>query len=165
MTRLFHLMILFLPFCTMQAQNSISCASPEASQFDFWVGTWDLTWNDSIHGSNIITKEMGSCVIHENFSDPSTKYIGQSLSVFNPQTKTWQQTWVDNQGAYMSFEGTYEHGKMILSRTITVKGQKTIQRMVFCNIAANAFDWYWEASTTSGTTWKTNWLIHYKRKA
>jgi len=38
-------------------------------------------------------------------------------------------------------------------------------RMIFYNIKKDSFDWSWEASTDGGATWKSNWLIHYKRKA
>ena len=43
-------------------------------------------------------------------------------------------------------------------------GKEQIFRMVFYNIAPNNFDWRWESTTDNGATWKTNWLIHYKRK-
>ena len=79
----------------------------------------------------------------------------------------WQQTWVDNQGSYIALMGNYENGEMKLStqpRKLQ-NGKEMISRMVFYNIQPNNFDWRWEASTDNGSTWKTNWLIHYKRKA
>ena len=41
---------------------------------------------------------------------------------------------------------------------------RIVNRMVYYHITTQAFDWCWESSTDDGTTWKTNWLIHYKRK-
>jgi hypothetical protein len=142
------------------------CSSPEASQLDFWVGSWELTWNDTSKGSNTITKIMDGCTLHENFLDPVLNYRGESWSVYNPAAKMWQQTWVDNSGAYIALTGKFENNEMTLStqpRKLP-DGKEIISKMVFYNITAKSFDWRWEASTDSGTTWKPNWLIHYKRK-
>ena len=57
------------------AQNNPSspCSSLECNQFDFWLGDWNLTYNDTVHAFNKITKEMDGCVIYEHFDDPSQK--------------------------------------------------------------------------------------------
>jgi hypothetical protein len=153
-----------------QANNQKPCSSTQASEFDFWVGDWNLTWNDSLYGRNRIEKMFGNCTIHENFSDPKTNYLGQSWSVYNTNYKQWQQTWVDNQGGYIALTGGKVGDSMILStaeRTVPVKMSPTgkmINRMVFYNIKADSFDWIWEASTDGGASWKPNWQIHYERK-
>ena len=142
------------------------CSAPEGSQFDFWIGKWELTWNDTMTGTNVITKELDGCVIHENFSDPTEKFYGRSYSVFNHTKGVWEQTWVDNQGNYMNFKGGFENGKMTLSRSfVGPKGKTVTQRMVFHNISDDSLDWSWESSLDDGKTWKQNWLIQYKRAA
>lgn len=153
-----------------QTNNQQPCSSQQASEFDFWVGDWNLTWNDSLHGNNRIEKIFGNCTIHENFSDPRMNYLGQSWSVYNANYKQWQQTWIDNQGGYIALTGGKIGDSMILStaeRTVPVKISPTgkmINRMIFYNIKPDSFDWSWEASTDGGTTWKPNWKIHYDRK-
>ena len=166
----FVLVIVLLSAVTLiNAQNQPAqkpCSSPEASQFDFWIGNWELTWNDTSKGSNTITKIMDGCALHENFFDPVLNYKGESWSVYSPTRKMWQQTWVDNSGAYIALTGKFENGEMILStepRKLQ-DGKELISRMVFYNITSKAFDWRWEASTDNGTTWKANWVIHYRRK-
>ena len=141
------------------------CSAPECSQFDFWLGDWGLTHSDTVHATNLITKEMDGCVIHEHFNNPSTNYRGESWSMYNPGTKKWQQTWVDNQCSYIALTGVFENGEMALyTEPFTLNGKKTINRMVYYNIKKDSLDWRWEASTDEGKTWKQNWLIHYKRK-
>jgi hypothetical protein len=153
-----------------QTSNPKPCSSPEASQFDFWVGDWIATWNDSLHGTNHIEKMFGNCIIHENFSIPNTGFLGQSWSVYNANYKKWQQTWVDNQGGYIALTGGMNHDSMVLTtmeRTVPISisaTSKLITRMVYYNIKSDSFEWSWEASTDGGETWKQNWLIHYKRK-
>lgn len=147
------------------------CSTPEFRQLDFWVGDWDLTWpgqsgQPEQHGHNRIDRELGDCVIHEHFSDQATPpFQGTSLSTFTPALGKWQQTWVDNQGAYLDFVGEFKDGQMVLSREFTGKdGKKIQQRMVFKNIKTDSFDWSWERSDDSGATWKVVWPIHYQRR-
>jgi hypothetical protein len=162
--------ILFSMAANAQTPRQKPCSAPESSQFDFWVGDWVATWGDTLHGTNRIEKMFGNCTIHENFSDPRLGFLGQSWSVYNANYKQWQQTWVDNQGGYIALTGGKVGDSMILTtaeRTVPVKISPTgkiISRMVFYNIKSDSFNWSWEASTDGGATWKTNWLIHYKRK-
>lgn len=149
-----------------EADTTKPCSSPEASQFDFWVGEWELTWADTGKGTNIVTEPLGQCVIEEQFADAAANSLkGMSVSVYNPRTKEWQQTWVDNMGGYMVFTGGWQGDRMILSReTVRPDGTPVIQRMVWRDITPNSLTWDWQASEDKGATWKTNWQISYVRK-
>ena len=149
-----------------------SCADPKQKQLDFWVGDWDLTWpggnqGEVARGSNTIKRIMDGCVVQENFSGGDSMPLrGMSVSLFDPTSGKWKQTWVENQGAYLDFVGEFKDGQMILAReSIRADGTKFLQRMVFKNIRANEFDWSWEASKDGGKTWTLQWPIHYKRKS
>ena len=138
---------------------------PRAAQFDFWVGSWDLTSGGKPAGTNTITREYDGAVIMERFvGSAETALNGMSVSVFDKNTGKWRQTWVDNQGGYLDFVGEFADGKMILSRRTTLQGKDVVQRMVWFNITPDSFDWSWERSEDDGTTWKTVWPIHYTRK-
>jgi hypothetical protein len=140
------------------------CTVPETKQFDFWIGDWDLTWNDSLHGTNHVERIMESCTVQENFYDPKLKYSGKSWSVYSPVRKQWQQTWVDTQGGYISLTGGMVGDSMVLTtpERVTPKG-KMISRMVFYNIKKDSFDWSWETFVPERTAWTANWKIHYER--
>ncbi len=136
-----------------------------AAQFDFWLGQWELSWNDTGRGVNSITKEFGGHVIQENFYDSSSQFFGKSWSVYDSTTRLWKQTWVDNQGGYIVLSGKFENGKMTLAtQPVTRKGKVTVSRMVFYNISSGSFDWNWEHSTDGGRNWALSWKIHYRRK-
>src|SRR6266567_2569688 len=135
--------ILFLLICIIYTVHAISqnnnqqpCTSPEASQFDFWLGDWNLTWNDTLHGTNHVEKIMGGCTVQENFNDPNVNYSGKSWSVYNSNYKMWQQTWVDDQGGYIDLTGGMMGDSMVLTTAeITVPTSisatgKMISRMV-----------------------------------
>jgi hypothetical protein len=157
------LLVLF----SLQAQNTQKpCSAPEASQFDFWVGNWDLFSKDTITGTNTIYKIMDGCTVQENFASQKINYVGKSWSVYNPQAKLWQQTWVDNQGGYIELSGKFENGKMtLLTQAKKLPGGKEqVYRMVYSNVTAKTFDWDWESTTDGGITWVSGWKIHYVRK-
>ncbi len=146
--------------------NQKPCTAPEGSQFDFWAGSWELYSADTITGSNTIYKVMDGCAVQENFESKNKGYSGKSWSMYNPQMKLWQQTWIDNQGAFIYLTGKFENGVMTLkteSRKLP-NGKEQVFRMVFHNITKDSFDWEWESTVDNGATWTSGWHIHYKRK-
>jgi hypothetical protein len=144
------------------------CTTSEARQFDFWIGTWDLTWEGGT-GTNVITSELGGCVVEENFDGRDAEgkgLVGRSVSVYSPAKGKWLQTWVDNSGGYLDFEGGWNDADatMELRRQAERDGKTFLQRMVFFNISDRSLDWNWERSDDGGATWKTLWAIHYARR-
>lgn len=154
------------PSATPAAPSAAPCTAPECSQFDFWLGDWKLTWQGG-SGTNKVTCDLDGCVIHEHFdTDPGQPQPlrGESVSMWNPQLKKWQQTWVDNQGSYLDFTGGWAGGKMTLSRKTVRAGKPWHSRMIFYNITRDSLDWSWEGSADLGKTWKPSWQIHYVRQ-
>ena len=168
MKNILFFFILFSGFSICKAQKPpvTACSQPEADQFDFWIGEWDAIYSDTLKPAfNRIVKPYNNCIIEENFSDPNTGFKGKSVSGFNPKTKKWQQTWVDNQGAYIALTGEFKDGKMQLNNELLkADGKKVLQRMLFYNIEKDSFDWSWDSSTDEGKSWTVNWKIHYVRK-
>ena len=167
------MMLLSISYIPMLHGQSGTAASklggPDA--MDFWVGKWKLTWKDkdgsTATGKNKINKILKDKVVKEEFkalTGSMEGFKGRSLSVYNPRTGIWNQTWVDSQSAYMTFVGEFVGEKRIFKREFTsADGKKIMQRMVFYNIKTTEFDWDWQMSTDNGKTWKTQWSIHYIR--
>ena len=90
--------------------------------------------------------------------------MGTSISVYNPQDKSWHQAWADNQGGFINLIGKIDAWKRIFETLPEKSGDKTvIKRMVFYNIEPDRFNWDWEMSTDGGKNWKLKWRIFYKR--
>ena len=141
------------------------CSRPEASQFDFWIGEWDLSWGEDGAGSNSVSKALDGCVVVEEFDGtPSIALRGTSVSTFDARAGVWKQTWVDNQGGYLDFTGGFADGRMVLQRTAERDGEEFLQRMVWYDIEPDALDWNWERSTDGGETWDVQWRIRYERR-
>ena len=75
---------LFIPVSCF-GQTDIDQLKPE-QYFDFWVGTWDLTWEasdgTSETGTNHIEKILDGKVIQENFKAESGQLKGLKARVF-----------------------------------------------------------------------------------
>lgn len=173
---LFALLTLLLPLFAADdkpapppAKPQRPCDLPEGNQLDFWVGDWELSWQDAKGntqtGKNTITKILNQCIIEENFKGPGLE--GRSWSVYHPATKTWRQTWVDNNGSYLELSGTFADGKMVLQMPARKgpTGKPTLWRMVFHDIKKDSFTWDWQSSEDDGKSWKDLWVIQYKRKS
>ena len=133
----------------------------ENHEFDFWIGTCDLTWGEGVHGTNRIESILDGAVVQENFEGDGL--IGMSVSVFSKEDSRWHQTWVDNSGSYLDFVGEFMDGNMILSRNRVAEGKPVKQRMVWYDIKPNHFQWNWERSDDGGITWRVLWNIQYQR--
>lgn len=151
-----------------------ACSAPEASQFDFWLGEWDLSWpaeqtggdpGELATGTNVITHRFGNCVVEENFATSDGSFLGHSVSVYDEKTASWRQTWVDSSGGYLLFEGGVREGVMEL-RTPTVEedGHTVVQRMVFTDIEEDSLAWHWQRSRDGGEQWEELWTIRYVRR-
>ncbi len=139
---------------------------PEASQFDFWIGNWNMYVNDSLFGTNSVSKVLDGYAIEDDFIEfPPDPFHGKSLSSYNADTKKWEQTMVDNKGHHSLFIGEFKDGKMMLVYNyLNKKGEKRKQRTTFYNITSNSFDWLFETSFDEGKTWQELYKVHYKRK-
>lgn len=152
------------------AQTSHNELKPE-QYFDFWVGTWDLSWEDFdgtiARGTNHIERILDGKVIEEKFEAYSGTYEGfkgMSYSVYNPRTGEWKQTWVDNNSGYLDFTGEFDGKKRIFKRKgVNPQGKEILQRMVFYDITDNSLTWDWEISEDAGETWQLRWRIFYER--
>lgn len=166
MRRLILSLILFV----MASQN-VAAQSDLNKWFDFWVGKWNVSWDEGEgkrgSGTNTITKILDGTVIQEVFvvTDGQQKgFKGMSHSVLGAASKQWHQAWVDNQGGYYNLVGE-RNGDVRIFKTLprTSEGKQIVQRMVFKNITKDSFVWDWEKTEDGGKTWKLEWRIDYKK--
>lgn len=104
---------------TGTASPAPPCSQEAYKQFDFWLGTWEVTTPDgAVAGINEITREEGGCLILETWTS-ATGGSGQSYNYYNPASDKWRQVWVSS-GFIIDYEGGLtETGSMKLAGTIT----------------------------------------------
>jgi hypothetical protein len=150
------------------AAPTSTCSGPEFRQLDFWLGDWNAAWaapagSPAGRGTNHITKSYGGCVIEEHFDGrPGQPLMGHSVSVYHAPSKSWRQTWVDNQGGYIDLQGGPDAKGDFVLVTLPNGQNKQASRMLYTDIKPDSFTWRWQNSA-DGTTWTDNWVITYTR--
>jgi hypothetical protein len=131
---------------------------------DFWLGTWDCTWEGG-RGTNTVTRELDGHVVVERFEAVGDEpFSGLSVSAPDPLTGGWRQTWVDSTGSYWAFVGgRRSDGTFVLGTADRVDADRLYKRMIFSDIGPDGFAWTWEGSPDR-RTWTQKWAITYRRR-
>ena len=166
---------LAVPLAAQTNGNTPPCSTPEYRQMDFWVGNWDVEFTnpDSTIGkaTNRITKDAyGACVIREHFVQPGggqngADFVGGSYSIYDQQTKTWRQMWVDNHGGMFDLRGGPVSGQPYTFELVNVEprgAKQATMRMIWQDVTADRFTWRWQRRTPEGN-WVDQWVLRYKR--
>ncbi len=123
--KLLTILISILIYSGAAAQStSCACCTDQYNQFDFWAGEWivtDTTGTTQL-GQNKIVKIQGNCGLQENWQS-SGGLTGTSYNYYNPADSSWNQVWIDNQGANLVLKGQANANQMIL-KSAPIKGQK-----------------------------------------
>jgi hypothetical protein len=153
------------------ASSDTTCTTGPGAGFDFWIGTWALSWEGG-HGTNRIRRILGGCVIEEQFvghMNDSTVYRGRSYTVYDASAGVWKQTWVDDRGGYLDFTqdtaaaAKEADARMILSRAGGSDASPMHFRMVWRDVEGDRLTWHWQRRYAADTTWTTLWAITYQR--
>jgi len=140
------------------------------------LGDWDLVvrarqapdseaWGEA-HGHNHVVVTLGGCAVQERFEadGPSKPWAGISLSTYVPGRRKLRQTWVDDSGSYLAFEGGPEgDGVALYGEPREANGGVVQMRMVFRKITRDALTWSWERGTPGGEHWVPMMEIRYSR--
>jgi hypothetical protein len=186
MQKLFLFILLFLfinPLTATWVNNSTECNTPEARQFDFWVGEWDIdqkilqkdgSWLETkAHTS--VSPILNGCALEEHWSG-EVKFFwlgmeeikpmnGFSIRYYNPEKKKWYIHWIDNFNLAFGdgASGNFKDGKgEFLSETDTTNG-KRISKITFSDITDNSVYWDLAISNDNGNSWTVIWIMEMKR--
>jgi hypothetical protein len=150
-----------------------TCAAPVYSQFDFWVGEWDVYPNIKepakapLLAHSRIEKLYGGCAIRENWM-PLKATGGGSLNAPDPATGRWYQYWLDSNGGRVEFAGGAVPGGMLLTgfwANVNGPGKDGLVRMAYSRIDDNTVRQFGEVSLDHGLTWFTTFDFIYRRAA
>jgi len=137
------------------AQQSPPSVPPEARQFDFWLGHWEVSANGKVVGHNHIELIHGGRVVHESYTTPGA-YAGNSYNSYNAGAKRWEQFWVDNGGTVLHLKGGLNAaGQMVLSgERIAAEGQTVLDRITWTPNEDGTVRQHWEVSSDGGESWQ-----------
>lgn len=113
-------------------------------------------------GSNVVLKLGGS--VRELFEGPSRprRYVGTSLSVWNPDDSVWEQEYWDNTGYHAFVRGCWTEDRFILDQVQSGVSSEPKRRLVWHSIESHRMLWDYESSA-DGHAWSSTWHIAYRR--
>jgi hypothetical protein len=130
--------------------NSCNCCTEKHTEFDFWVGSWNVTKPDgSPAGTNTIDKIQDNCILRENWTSAVGNFTGTSSNFYNAQTNQWEQIWLDNQGGILHLKGNRKENQMILQsdELKNDKGEPYFHRITWTLNDDGSVRQYWETIT------------------
>ena len=157
-THLALLGALALPSKALSGQTAAppgaACGGAEFHQFDFWIGTWDVTRPDGGRaGENHVEPILGGCVLRESWAGARGMH-GSSYNIYDAARRRWHQTWVDDRGTLLVLEGAFAGGRMVLEGvSADSAGRPQRQRITWQETAPGHVRQLWESSTDGGATW------------
>jgi hypothetical protein len=125
------------------------------SQFDFWLGEWDVHDADgTLTGTNRVEKSQAGCVLVENWVS-ATGIPGTSLNYFDVVTKQWVQNWIGAGGTQINIRGGLTEDGMLLEGQINyvANGTSAAFRGLWTLLPDGRVRQYFEQSNDDGDTW------------
>jgi hypothetical protein len=164
------------------AQIPSRCPEPEARQFDFWIGEWDVENRqrspDASPGDKTlfatgtatdrVSEVLGGCAIVEHWFGELTHTTqrGYSVRAWNPALEAWVLwlNWPGPRGAgFARLEGTFEDGSGTFSREVEgAQGPATV-RFTFSDITDDSLVWT-GAFAPRGGSWTRFWVMDFARR-
>lgn len=160
----------FVAFEKLINANARPCdADPNYHAFDFWIGEWDVQPTGSQRApigsgaSSVIERQLGGCVIQENWQPRGPVGAGKSFNVYNRVTRQWEQYYIDTFGTITHYTGTFHDDGALYFEADQFASPNRI-RMTFFNQGSDQVRQLGHVSTDGGKTWSVSFDLTYVRK-
>jgi hypothetical protein len=135
------------------------------SEFDFWIGTWDVRPRGQTGGTaakSVITKMNDGCVVHESWN--AVRSVGQSFNIWDRTRQKWFQTWVDNSGGMHEYSGSFSDNAMRYEGEApgATPSVRVKTKMTFFKMAGDTVRQLGESARPDGT-WAVTYDLIYTR--
>lgn len=158
------------------------CPEPEARQFDFWLGEWDVqnhnrppnsdNWFATGQATNRVYTVLGGCAVVEHwrgYAFPQAGHIvGFSVRAWNPDAGRWEAAlyWpIGPNAAFGTPSGGADGDNLVLTNQFSGPDGSTVHsRLLFTDIAEDSFTWTNGISRDGGDTWQASWRMEFTRR-
>ncbi|MGH9651831.1 MAG: hypothetical protein ACRD3I_15365 [Terriglobales bacterium] len=141
---------------------------PEAHQFDFWIGDWEVfNSQGQLIAHNKIEVVAGGFALLENWEvlPALGGATGKSLNSYKRTTRQWQQYWVGSGGRTTEYKGGLVDGKMVMvAEQVQASGTTFLTRGTWTPNADGTVRQQFENSNDGGKTWQPGFDGLYRRK-
>lgn len=160
-----------LPWCSCLAlyaaapSKPLPCSAPAYRQFDFWLGEWDVfeEGGSTAEARASVTRIQNNCGLREQY-EGTDGGSGESLSMYDPSTSEWQQTWLSSRGQIVFIHGTLQGEAMTLSGTDDSGGGHRLVRGVWKPESGGVRETA-ERSSDDGKTWTPWFDLSFRKRS
>jgi|SRR5687768_4638317 len=145
-------------------------AMPQAHEFDFWIGEWDVSpWQQpnaapAAAGRNTIHPILEHCILLEEWSGAGGGF-GKSYNFYDTNRLKWRQIWMGDGGGSLDYTGEFKDNAMRFEGwTLGPNNQRVLQKLTFTRISADTVRQTFEASNDDGKTWNVTFDARYVRR-
>ena len=102
-------------------------SEPEARDFDFWIGRWEVREPDgTLVGTDTIERRDGGCSLVERYEGAGGS-SGTSVSFYLPSRGEWRQVWTGSGGTLFDITGKLVDGSMKMEGQVEyVEGNRVV---------------------------------------
>lgn len=142
----------------------VGCKGAGYDEFDFWVGEWEVVNPaGTVAGVNSITRDYDGCVVREQWRG-ARGMNGSSFNIYDPRSRRWHQTWVDNTGTLLTIDGAFTNGSMrLVGKGVSPQGT-SLNRVTFTPNKDGTLRQLWEVSADEGKTWTIAFDGTYRKR-
>jgi hypothetical protein len=135
------------------AGATATCSGSVYHQLDFFVGDWIVTDKDGKQfATDRVSKEFGGCVVWEQWFGGSGSR-GAGYSGYDEARRRWVQTFMDNRGTVLVFEGNPDESTFVLEGPSYPKpGVVEKNRVIFRSLPQGVVEEYWTTTDAGGKT-------------
>lgn len=163
----------------------LPCAAPEARQFDFFLGDWQIDQTirtaagtyETYPARTSVRLAAGGCALVEDWigtvrffwagmTEPA-ELRGLSVRAWNPAAARWEIYWLDTMQPQFGepFTGTFAGGRGVFTRRSRAPdGTPQTVRITFEQPADGVVEWSLEVTGAAGGTWQRLWTMRMVRR-
>lgn len=175
--------LLLAGVATSAASDELRCPSPQARQFDFWIGEWDVanrhrnprtpedrTWYDTGRGTDRVYPILDGCAIVEQWEGYLAfgHVLGFSVRAWDAERERWVilLNWPSAKGpGFTLLEGGFEGAVGRFFRDgERPDGTPVRVRFTFSEIGPEGLRWEGARSNDGGRSWTGFWVMEFQRR-
>jgi len=160
--------------------NDASLPHDPSHDFDFLYGKWtmhnrrllkrlagsrDWVEFDATSDCHPLPGGLGNEDVYR--TDYWPNFVGLSLRIFNPKTRQWSISWVDNHNTPGVLQppqiGTFSNDVGIFDAADMFNGKPVVVRFIWKKFDNDHARWEQAFSPDNGKTWETNWIMDLTR--
>jgi hypothetical protein len=147
------------------ADDAKACATGEHRQFDYWLGSWSVSYGGPPVGTSKVELALDQCMIVESWSG-AKNHNGKTIFAYSPDDRSWYGMFADNEGRVHIFNrGKVSDGAAEFQGTsLGPTGETVLNRVKIVRVSADKVEQTWEKSSDNGETWKLAYRGEYTRK-